>query len=127
VALGVTPGPFDNQVIGARLDRCFTWNTCLGGYLGYANLRGQSGRANDVLAYAMLEHRRPVGSAWFIPIRAATGYLPKNGPFARVSLGVGVRSGNVDFTFELVAPTLWVTGNEPVLSMDLAAEMAVHL
>jgi hypothetical protein len=60
-------------------------------------------------------------------MRVATGYLPKNGPFARLSAGLGARSGNVDFTFELVAPTLWVTKNEPVLSMDFAAEIAVHL
>jgi hypothetical protein len=80
-----------------------------------------------VLVYALVEHRRPLGTAWFIPLRAATGYLPKNGPFARLSVGLGVRSGNVDFTFELLAPTLWVTRDEPVLSMDLAAEIAVHL
>ena len=125
-AIGV-PGPFYNQLVGGRLDRCFTWNTCLGGYVGYADLKGQAGRASEVLVYALLEHRRPLGTGWFVPLRAATGYLPKNGPFAQLSAGLGVQSGNVDFTFELLAPTLWVSGNEPVLSMDLAVEVALHL
>ena len=74
-----------------------------------------------------MEHRRPLGKTWFIPLRAAAGYLPRNGPYARVSAGVGAQSGNLDFTFELLAPTLWTTRDAPVLSMDFAAEVAIHL
>jgi hypothetical protein len=123
-AIGVS-GPFYNQLVGARLDRCFAPATCLGGYIAYANLKGQSGRASNVLLYAMVEHRRRAG-LFFIPLRVATGYLPHNGPIARASAGIGIESGNIDVTFDLLAPTLWVTGNEPVVSMDLAAEVAVR-
>ncbi len=123
-AVGIS-GRFYNQLVGARLDRCFTPATCLGGYVAYANLKGQSGRASNVLLYSMVEHRRRAG-IFFIPFRAAVGYLPHNGPFARASAGVAIQSGNIDVTLDLLAPTLWVTGNEPVLSMDLAAEVAVR-
>jgi hypothetical protein len=121
-----TPGPFFNQLLGIRFDRCFTWNTCLGAYVGYANLKGQSGRANDGLGYVMVEHRLSLSRTWYLPLRLATGYLPMNGPYTRVSAGLGATSGKLDFVFELLAPTLWVSGNEPVLSMDFAAEVAVH-
>jgi len=124
-AVGVS-GPFYNQLVGARLDRCFTRTTCLGGYVAYANLKGQSGRANNVLLAAVAEHRLWLGSTWYIPLRAAAGYLPKNGPFARISAGLGVEVGNVDVSVDLLAPALWVTGDEPVLSMDFAAEVAVR-
>jgi hypothetical protein len=50
--------------------------------------------------------------------------MPANGPFARISAGLGLRTGNIDVTFDLVTPTLWVAGSEPVVSMDLAAEVA---
>jgi len=125
-AFGVDPGPFYNHLLGARLDRCVTEKTCFGGYVGYANLKGQAGRTNNVLMYALLEHRLPLGASWFIPLRVATGYLPKNGPFSRISAGLGVRSANIEATFELVAPTLWVSGDEPVVSLDLAAEVALR-
>ncbi len=122
-AIGAS-GPFYNHLLGARLDGCFAEGTCLGAYAGYANLKGRSGRVGNVLSYVMLEHRWPLPSRWFVPLRAATGYLPQNGPFARASAGLGASVGNVDVTFDLIAPTLWVTGNEPVLSLDLAAEVA---
>jgi hypothetical protein len=125
-ALGVS-GPFYNQLVGVRFDHCFTQTTCLGEYAAYANLKGQSGRANNVLLYAMVEHRRPLGTMWHIPFRVAAGYLPNNGPFARLSAGLSVQTAkNVDLTFDLLAPTLWVTRNDPVLSMDLAAEVDVR-
>ncbi len=81
---------------------------------------------SNVLSYAMVEHRRPLGNVWRIPLRAAAGYLPSNGPFARLSAGLAIESGNIDVTFDLIAPALWVTKNEPVLSMDLGAEVAIR-
>jgi hypothetical protein len=124
-AIGVS-GPFYNQLLGARLDRCFSSTTCAGIYAGYANLKGQSGRANNVLFYAQGEHAFRLGShqTWYLPLRVATGYLPRNGPFARLSAGIAARTGNIDVTLDLLAPALWVTGNEPVLSLDWAAEIA---
>ncbi len=124
-AIGLS-GPFNNVLLGGRFDRCFTVHTCMGGYLGYANLKGQSGRANNVLIYAMVEHHRPLGDAWHVPLRVAAGYLPNNGPFLRFSGGLSVAVGKVDVTFDLVAPTVWVTRNDPVVSMDLAAEAALR-
>jgi hypothetical protein len=75
-----------------------------------------------------VEHRRPIPSpphtTFFVPLRLASGYLPNNGPFARASGGFGITAGTVDVTFDLIAPTLWLTKNEPELSMDLALEVA---
>jgi hypothetical protein len=124
-AFGIS-GTFYNVLFGGRFDRCFTMHTCMGGYLAYANLKGQSGRANNVLVYAMVEHRRPLGEMWHIPLRIAVGYLPNNGPFMRFSGGLSIALGNVDLTFDLIAPTVWVTRNDPVVSMDASAEAALR-
>ncbi len=122
-AFGVS-GSFYNQLVGVRYDRCPALHTCFGGYVAYANLKGQSGRASNVLVYAMVEHRLPLGEVWKVPLRVAAGYLPKNGPFLRLSAGLTVPVGKVDLTFDLLAPTVWVTRNDPVVSMDVAAEAA---
>jgi hypothetical protein len=124
-AIGVS-GPFYNHLLGLRLDRCVTWNTCIGAYGAYANVKGRSGRESNVLVAVQLEHRRPLGRWWYVPLRASTGYVPKNGPVMRLSAGIGVRSDNVDVTLDLLAPMLWVTGNETVVSMDVAADVAVR-
>ena len=119
-------GPFYNHLAGARIDRCFSPIVCAGAYLGYVNLKGKDARAHEVLPYALLEARPPLGRSLSLPLRFGAGYLPKNGPFMRVSTGLGVRVGDTDLTLE-VAPAFWVTRDLPVVSIDVAIEVAFRL
>lgn len=128
-AFGVGPGEFYNHLAGARLDLQFSPRVSLGGYLGYANLKGKDGRAHDLLPYAQVEYLlgNP-GSAVRIPFRFASGYLPRNGPMARLATGLAFRlTPTVDVVTELFAPTFWVTGDQMLLSMSLSLELAVRL
>jgi len=124
-AVGVFPGDFYNHLVGVRLDLVFSPHVSFGGYLGYANLKGKDGRAHDVLPYAQVEYLigRPGGVR--IPLRFASGYLPRNGPVARVATGFAFSvTPTVDLVTELLAPMVWVTGDQMVLSMNLAGEIA---
>ena len=126
-AFGVHPGDFYNQLVGARVDLQFSSHVSVGAYAGYANLKGKEGRAHDLLAYAQVEYMAlPPGSFVRIPFRFASGYLPMNGPVVRVATGVAFAlAPKVDLITELLAPTIWVTGDQAVLSMNLALELAV--
>ena len=123
-AVGVHPGDFYNQLVGVRLDLVFSPHVSVGGYLGYANLKGKDGRANDLLPYAQVEYlTSPLGPVR-IPFRFATGYLPRNGPVARFSTGFAFRlTPAVDLVAELLAPMIWVTRDQMVVSMNLAVEV----
>ena len=55
-AIGVYPGDFYNHLAGVRLDLVFSPHVSFGGYVGYANLKGKDGRANNVLPYAQVEY-----------------------------------------------------------------------
>ena len=86
-AIGVYPGDFYNHLAGVRLDLVFSPHVSFGGYVGYANLKGKDGRANNVLPYAQVEYLLgPPGGVRF-PLRFASGYLPRNGPVVRMSAG----------------------------------------
>ncbi len=119
---------FYNHLAGARLDHRFSETVSLGCYLGYVNLRGKQGRASNLLPYLMLEARPKLGGDFGLPLRWAPGYLPKNGPFMRFSAGVSLAaSDSVDIVADLLAPTLWLTHDETVVSMDVALELAFAL
>ncbi len=126
-AFGIGGNDFYNHLAGARLDHRFTRRAALGGYVGYANLKGKEGRAHNVLSYAMVEYRIPIGSGTFgVPLRYGIGYLPKNGPFMRTSAGIGLAaSEQIEIVLDLLAPTVWLTHDEAVVSLDLAAEVAL--
>jgi hypothetical protein len=124
-AIGVHPGDFYNHLVGVRLDLVFSPHVSVGGYLGYANLKGKDGRAHDLLPYAQVEYlTNPLGGGIRIPFRFATGYLPRNGPVARFSTGFAFRlTPAVDLVAELLAPMIWVTRDQMLLSMNLALEL----
>lgn len=129
-AIGLTTPSFYNHLLGARLDYVFPEDLSLGGYLGYANLKGKNGRTSNVLPYLMLEYRlHPSRSSRLrIPLRFESGYLPKNGPFLRLSAGVAVPIGETTrLGFDLLAPTFWIVKNRTVVSLDLAAEVSFAL
>jgi hypothetical protein len=125
-AVGITPGPFYNHLAGGRADYRFTDATSAGIYVGYANLKApDDGRAHNVLSYLMLDYRVSLSSDWSIPLRVASGYLPKNGPVLRLAAGFSHRlSDELELTLELFTPTLWVVDDKTVLSFDAALEGA---
>lgn len=129
-AFGLTKPAFYNHLLGARLDYAFPNDLTLGGYLGYVNLKGKDGRAGNVLPYVMLEYRLhgARSSQLRIPLRFSSGYLPRNGPFMRLSAGLSFPVGeSTRIGFDLVAPTFWVVQNRTVVSLDLAAEVSFAL
>jgi hypothetical protein len=127
-AAGVATGGFRNGLAGGRVDLRFSPHVSVGGYLGYANLKGKDGRAHAALTYAQLEvlARQP-GDRVRIPARFASGYLGGNGPIVRVGTGLAIAlSPKVDLVAEL-ASIVWFTNNQTLLSLDLALELAVTL
>ena len=123
-AVGVFPGDFYNHLVGVRLDLVFSPHVSFGGYLGYANLKGKEGRASNLLAYAQVEYLAGAPNGVRIPFRFASGYLPRNGPVMRLSTGFAFPvTPTVDLVTEVLAPMIWLTSDQMVLSMDLAAEL----
>lgn len=126
-AFGVSGGSFYNQLVGARLDYRFTDELSLGGYVGYANLKGQHGRAHDVLPSLELEYRPSLGSSssFGLPLRFATGYLSGNGPVLRLSAGISYAvSSKVDVVLDAFTPTFWVIRDRTVASLGGALEVS---
>ena len=126
LAFGASRDFFFNALLGARIDYRLTPDIRLGGYLGYANLRGKDGRASNVLMLAQIEDRVHVssGSDIRVPLRLAVGYLPRNGPVVRLAAGLAFPlSKRVEMTIDILAPTFWVIPNRTVVSLDLAAEV----
>jgi len=83
-----------------------------------------------VLSYLQLEYRTRVSktSEFRIPLRLAAGYLPKNGPFFRLSAGVEIPLGRgVHLGLDLIAPALWIIRNRTLLSIDVGAEVGFDL
>jgi len=124
-AIGVYPGDFYNHLVGGRFDLVFSPHVSFGGYLGYANLKGKDGRASNLLAYAQVEYLAGDPHGVRVPLRFASGYLPRNGPVVRAATGFAFPlTPTLDLTAELLAPMVWVTRDQMVLSMNLAAELA---
>jgi hypothetical protein len=125
-AFGVSGGRFFNQLVGARADYRFTEELALGASVAYANLKGQDGRANNVLPSLELECRPSLDSArrFGLPLRFATGYLPKNGPVLRLSMGVSYALGpKVSVVLDAFTPTFWVIRDRTVVSLGGALEI----
>jgi hypothetical protein len=126
-AAGVAGGSFFNEVVGARADARFTEQLALGVYLGYANLKGHDGRAHNVLPALELEYRPRFasGSAFALPLRFTTGYLPYNGPVLRLSAGVSYAvSSHVDLVLDAFTPTFWVIRDRTVVSLGGGLEIS---
>jgi hypothetical protein len=128
-AFGVGTGPFYNQLLGGRFDWRFSPRTSLGAYLGYANLKGASGRAHSAVTYAQLEYLAGnLDASVRFPVRFASGYLGGNGPVVRAAFGFAFPlSPKVDLVTELFAPTIWLTNNQTLLSLNLALELTFKL
>jgi hypothetical protein len=129
-AFGLSNPSFVNELVGARFDYGFTRDVALGTYLGYANLKGRNGRSGNVLPYFQIEYRLHGANSdgFAIPLRFGTGYLPRNGPFARLSAGLSFPLGEkAHLGLDLIAPAVWIVHNRTVYSMNVAAEVAFDL
>jgi hypothetical protein len=129
-AFGALTGSFHNQLAGARLDLQFSPRVSFGGYLGYANLKGRVGRASNLLSFAQVEYMAGPAdpSRVRVPIRFGSGYLPGNGPVVRAAAGLAFPlTRNMDLVSEILAPMIWVTNDQMLLSMNLSLELAIRL
>ena len=129
-AIGTSNDHFFNFLGGARLGFRITNTVHLGLYLGYANLRGRDGRANNLLPLLQVENRIRLGtgSDITVPLRFGLGYLPFNGPVVRLAAGLNVPvSPRVELAFDLLAPTIWVLPGRTTISLNLSAELIFRL
>jgi hypothetical protein len=128
-AIGVASGHFYNQLVGARLDGSFSPHVSLGGYLGYANVKGKDGRAHAALTYAQVEYLfGEPGATIRFPLRFASGYLFANGPVVRAAGGLDFKlTPKIDLVTELLTPMVWLTNNQTLLSLDLSLEVLIRL
>jgi hypothetical protein len=129
-ARGRLTGDFRNQLLGVRVDLLFSPRVGLGGYVGYANLKGKQGRAHALLGYAQVEYLAPLAPALLnlrVPLRFGTGYLSHNGGVARAATGLAIAlTPKLDLVSEILAPMVWVTNDQTLLSLNLSLELAAR-
>ena len=121
-------GPFYNHLLGARYDLHVSRPVTLGGYVGYANLKGTHGRVHSTLLMSQFAYRLTFGAEekLIVPLRAGLGYLIKNGVAVRFATGLYYAlDQGVEIGLDLIAPTFWTANNDTVISMSLAAEAGV--
>jgi len=127
-AFGLSGSGFLNELAGARFELGYTPRLTLGFSLAYANLKGKSGRAANLLPEALLGYRIPLGHVVGWPVHLGGGYLPKNGPTLRVGTGFDFQLGErVLLDLTLLEPMVWVTRNRPESSLNLGAALSVRL
>jgi hypothetical protein len=126
-AFGLRGGRFVNELAGARFDLLTAARFAVELDIAYANLDGKDGRVHNVLPQLALRYRLALGATRFgIPLRFAGGYLPKNGPTARVAAGVDVdATDSVRIELTPLEPMLWVVRERSELSLNLGANVAV--
>lgn len=129
-ARGHTGSGFRNGLFGLRADLVFSPRVSLGGYAGYADLKGKDGRAHSLLSYAQIEYLAPLAPRFLdlrVPLRFATGYLARNGPVVRASLGLAAAlSPRIDVIAEVLTPMAWVTNDQTLFSTNLSLELAMR-
>jgi hypothetical protein len=89
--------------------------------IAYANLRGREGRVHNALPEISILHRIPLpGPVLGIPLRVGAGFLPKNGPTLRASLGLDAKvSESTILELNLLEPMVWVTHDRSELSLNV--------
>jgi hypothetical protein len=129
-AIGTSQDGFYNHIVGGRIDFRVSRDILFGAYVGYANLRGKDGRADNILMYLMVEDRVRISSASdiTIPLRLALGYLPFNGPVIRLSAGINIPlSERFQLGFDILTPTFWVLPESTAVSLDIGAELIIRI
>ncbi|HHH29165.1 MAG TPA: hypothetical protein ENK57_12580 [Polyangiaceae bacterium] len=110
-AFGVSSDFFYNHLLGVRLDFRITRDILLGAYFAYANLNARDGRADNIVLMLQFEDRIRLSSGLdlTIPLRAAIGYVPFNGPVIRLSAGLNYAiSADFEIGADIVTPTFWI-------------------
>jgi hypothetical protein len=95
--------------------------------IAYANLRGRERRVHNVFPEVSVVHRVPLpGPVLGMPFRIGAGFLPKNGPTLRASLGLdAVVSPSTIVELDLLEPMVWVTKDRPELSFNVSGAVRV--
>jgi hypothetical protein len=109
-SIGTTQGSFYNHFAGARVDVRITRDFMVGGYFAYVNLEGRAQRQSNFYVQIDGEFRiRPVATLDLtLPLRVGIGYLPYNGPVARVSAGLNYAfDANWEIGADLLVPTFY--------------------
>jgi hypothetical protein len=130
VAFGPGRDSFVNALLFARAAYYVSDRLGFTGSISYANLRGRQGRVSNALFLVGVETAVDLvpQSRIFIPLRLELGYLPANGPVARITAGLSFPlARRVRLEVDLVSPTLWVLPETSPVSLDLAASMFFSL
>ncbi|MCB9596669.1 MAG: hypothetical protein H6719_28350 [Sandaracinaceae bacterium] len=127
-AFGVSSDFFYNHLIGLRLDFRITRDILLGAYFSYANVNARNGRADNIFFMLQFEDRIRLSSDLdlTIPLRAAVGYLPFNGPVIRLAAGLNYAvSPDWEIGADLIVPTFWILADGgTAVSLDVGLEVS---
>ena len=129
-AFGTSSDFFYNHLVGVRLGFRVTHTLHLGLYGAYANLRGRGQRENNLLPMLQLTNRIRITSrsGLTVPIRAAVGYLPFNGPVIRLSAGLNIPvSERIELGVDLLVPTFWFLDSDVEISLNVGLELIYRL
>ncbi len=124
-AIGAAQEVFYNHLIGLRFDFRITRDILIGVYVAYANLNARNGRADNILFMAQFEDRIRISPNLdlTIPLRAAIGYLPFNGPVIRLAAGLNYAiSPDWEIGADIITPTFWILPDRTAVSFDIALE-----
>ncbi|MCA9606334.1 MAG: hypothetical protein KC619_12095 [Myxococcales bacterium] len=126
-AFGVSSEFFYNHLVGVRLDFRITRDILLGAYFAYGNLNARNGRADNIFFMLQFEDRIRISNDidLTIPLRAAVGYLPFNGPVIRLSAGLNYAiTPDWEIAADLIVPTFWILADGgTAVSLDVGLEL----
>lgn len=129
-AFGVSQPFFYNHLIGARLDFRITQSIIIGAYFAYVNLNARNGRTDNLLFMLQFEDRIRISSDLdlTIPLRAAVGYVPFNGPVIRLAAGLNFAlSPDWEIGADLLVPTFWILADGgAAVSLDVGLEATLR-
>jgi len=126
-AFGLRGRHFVNELVGVRADLLTASRFAIELDVAYANLDGKDERVHNVLPQLALRYRLLLGGSRFgVPLRFAGGFLPKNGPTARVAAGIDFDATDaVRIELTPLEPMLWVVRERSELSLNLGANLAL--
>lgn len=95
--------------------------------IAYANLKGRERRVHNALPEISMHYRIPLpGPVLGMPFRIGAGFLPKNGPTLRASLGLDASvSPSTIVELDLLEPMVWVTHDRSELSLNVSGAVRV--
>ncbi len=116
--------PYTNFVAGLRFAYFPLDRLGISASLSYANLRGRTGRVNNLLPLIGVESAVDLvpSVGLFVPVRAEFGYLPFNGPTLRFTAGLAFTLyRQLRLELDVVQPTIWWVNDTVSVSLDVGA------